>query len=768
MKLEKYLLWTLRIGVFLVFLTPLIYSGSTIFPFIFGKSLYFRGIIEILVALYLILIIAYPKYRPRNSLIFNAVLIYAFVLLLATIFSVDVSRSFWSNHERMMGYFTILHAMAFFVIAAGVFKDREDWKKVFIATTIFSFILNFLGIYQYFQNGTFLHTIGGGQVYSTLGNYIYFGGYCLWHIFIALAYLLRQQVKFSEKLLWITSIFINTIGLVLAGSRGPFLGAFVGVLLAMFLYVIFSKSKKTRLILGAIFLLLIVSSSVIWLNKESNFVQQNRYLARFTDISFVTTTGSTRLLNWGVAWDAFKDRPFLGWGPDNYYIAFNKHYDPRFYEFGQYETWQDHAHNVVLDTLNESGTIGFLSYIFIFLSFYITLFKALKNPENKDMSLIVFPGAAVAAYFVQNLFVFDTLAILMLFYAILSFAHSSFGSSSGGELKIAGEYPPETAAGKTQRKSALADETGESKFWQKTDPVYKNTIIAIILLIASCSVYFLNIAPFRASQMTIRAMSIFYQGDFYGAYNIFKKTLSVKSPYLKETRDEFSKMIFNLANAKTGLPQEELRIYFNEATAELEQTRKEHLKDVYINLYLSQWYFAMASYFQDASYLPKADEAMNSALALSPKRQQVLYMASKMHLVSKNYDVAEKLLLEAARNNSKIGETYWYLGNLYLETGKKDLAYENIIKSINLGGSFAPSPFEYRNSLVLVLEKDAEKEVLDWFFNLSGNKGLAGEDYLNLAKAYKKIANYEKMREAIAFATSTDPAVTKEAEEMLR
>jgi O-antigen ligase/tetratricopeptide (TPR) repeat protein len=772
MKLEKYLLTILRLGVFLVFLTPLIYTGSTIFPFIFGKTLYFRGIVEILFAFYLLLILIYPKYRPKNSLLFSAILIYSFVYFLAMIFGVDASRSFWSNHERMMGYFTFLHALALFIIAASVFRDKEDWKKVFIATTIVSFILNFLGIYQYFQDGAFLHLSGGGKVYSTLGNFIYYGGYCLWHIFIALAYLLKRRVSLGERIFWALSLIINAFGLILAGSRGPFLGALSGAILALILYIIFSKSKKTRLALSLLLVAILVISVFIWLNRNSDFVKNRPILSHLTDISFMTTTGSTRLLNWGVAWDSFKERPLLGWGPDNYYIAFNKHYDPRFYEFGIYETWQDHAHNIIFDTLNEGGVLGLLSYLFIYIAFYVIVFRALKNKENEDISLIIFPAVAVASYFVQNLFVFDTLTILLLFYTILSFVHSSYGSASGGELKIVVENQPLSVSKKNKHKPSsrleakVASETGN--FWAKIDPVYKNTIIIGVILSALIFVYYVDIGPFRVSRMTISALRI-YQSDFNQGYKIMKKALSIYSPYAKETRDEFSKMIFSLVNTKSNLTKEELKKFFDEATEELKKTEKEHPKDVYIHMYLLQWYFTMANIFQNWDYITMSEEEIGRALELSPKRQQLRHTIAKVYTAMGQYDKAIQMLIQTIELNPKIGDSYWLLALVYAKMDKVDLAYDNFIKAIN--SPVAPTslaPFDFQKALEIVANKTTSTKILDWFVGNSANMGLNAKNFIELAKKYKELGDKEGMKRVLSIATSTDAGVTKEVEELIR
>ena len=71
----------------MVLLTPLIVMTDplpqTFFPFIVGKSLYARTLIEILVGLSFVLIIRYPSYRPNWSWLLTIMIMYIAIVLLA-------------------------------------------------------------------------------------------------------------------------------------------------------------------------------------------------------------------------------------------------------------------------------------------------------------------------------------------------------------------------------------------------------------------------------------------------------------------------------------------------------------------------------------------------------------------------------------------------------------------------------------------------------------------------------------------------------------
>ena len=61
------LLWGIRVGLLALLATPLIVSPSTAFLFIVGKALFARTVIEIVFALWLILLIRRITMRHRNA-----------------------------------------------------------------------------------------------------------------------------------------------------------------------------------------------------------------------------------------------------------------------------------------------------------------------------------------------------------------------------------------------------------------------------------------------------------------------------------------------------------------------------------------------------------------------------------------------------------------------------------------------------------------------------------------------------------------------------
>jgi O-antigen ligase len=153
--------------------------------------------------------------------------------------------------------------------------------------------------------------------------------------------------------------------------------------------------------------------------------------SRFLTISVTEQSFQTRFWTWNSAWEGFKERPILGWGPENFSAVFDRHFDIRHYTPGKSsETWFDRAHSVIFDYLTETGILGLLAYIAMFVVFYLQFFRAtskklLTNEKTgfhiSPVSLGLF-GTILIGYLVQGLVLFDVLPIYMNLFLVLAFA----------------------------------------------------------------------------------------------------------------------------------------------------------------------------------------------------------------------------------------------------------------------------------------------------------------------------------------------------------
>ena len=61
------LLWGVRLGILLILVTPLVVSQGVFFPYVVGKAVYARSMIEITFAIWVPLVLFYREYRPPRS-----------------------------------------------------------------------------------------------------------------------------------------------------------------------------------------------------------------------------------------------------------------------------------------------------------------------------------------------------------------------------------------------------------------------------------------------------------------------------------------------------------------------------------------------------------------------------------------------------------------------------------------------------------------------------------------------------------------------------
>jgi len=214
--------------------------------------------------------------------------------------------------------------------------------------------------------------------------------------------------------------------------RGSILAFWVGVFLLGLLYLFLAKQKKIKfyVVVGLIALLLLVG--FIWINRDSNWVQDIHWLRRITDISLQTRTIQTRIWSWQSGWEGFKEKPILGWGPENFVIAHAMHFKPGHFTGTGSETIWDRAHNVVLEMLTTMGIVGLISYLSIFGVLFVGLWKVFKNNANdakrnanyanaQEKVGIAVLGVMFIVYLIHNLFIFDTTANYLLFFLMLGY-----------------------------------------------------------------------------------------------------------------------------------------------------------------------------------------------------------------------------------------------------------------------------------------------------------------------------------------------------------
>jgi len=564
-------------GLFVIPFIPFLVSSTFFFPFITTKAFAFRIIVEVVFAVWILLALLDADYRPKKSVILYAVLGFLGAVGLATVFSFDVVKSFWSNFERMEGFITILHLGAFFVVIGSVFNEMH-WKRWFNTTLIASFLMV---LYCFSQlAGVTVINQGGVRVDGTFGNTIYLAVYMLFHIFVAMFVLWRERKSVSMRWLYIILILGQLIVLYYTATRGAILGLLGGLFIVSILNIINKEDKLVRKTSIGLLLALIVLIGGFALMRETNFVKNSPVLIRFSSeltIDSIKTQG--RYFTWPMAIEGFKENPVFGWGQENFIYVFQKHYSPEMYRL---EPWFDRAHNVFLDWMVAGGTIALLAYLSLYLALLYIIWWKDQSFSHVEKSILT---GLLATYFFNNLFVFDNLISYIFFFVLLAYIHQRNANIS----LITKEVP-----------SILVNKIALP-------------LVGIVFLL---TFYFWNMKPLMANVYLIEALKSIQLQEFESAGKYFRKAYGASTLGRPEIMQHMaSNSLFIL---ESDMSIEKKNEFYGAAKSIVQKEAENFSGDARLQLVAGS--FLISTGFPDEALL-----YLERAKVLSPGKQQVYF-----------------------------------------------------------------------------------------------------------------------------------------------
>lgn len=641
---SKKLLNLIKFGLFTASLTPLIVNKDFYFPFVGPKSLFFMGIIEIVFFCWLALIIKEKQYRPRwkNPLVIS-VLVFLGTMIAAAIFGANISASFWSKFERMTGIIMLCHLTAFFLIASTIL-DKRGWRQYFFVNISIALIVALWALFD-----TSPASAGGGP----LGNDSFWGVYILFNIFIAL-YLFftadwRQQKPAkifagAAFLILIISLFLEGSQLwagilqknfvlpsdglikdfVNHGARAVKISLVAGLGLLGALWLTTRRNLKIKIAGAAIFILAILTGITIIILAVLPQNPINQLVKNY----FGTSTIHGRVVVWQTAWQGFLDRPLLGWGPENFELAFTKFYNPcqGSAECAD-EIWFDRAHNIIFDTLVSGGAIGFAAYLAIFGAAFWILWKNYRRNAVDFCTVGIFT-TLLLAYFLQNLTVFDMIDSYLMFFLVLGFI-ASLG---------------------VQAKTAVAGNSRNLKWFEKWGVATAALICFVVFVfnplqsdyaaVAAVKYHYLQGADGKII-VDSNGKPIKQENNPFGSdqrLTLYRQALSLSPVGKFQIRQFFAQTFLDALRENKKITREEQIKEFEYLAAELEKSVKETPLDYKSEVLLGQLYNQWS--LIDSSKLVLADNVLRQAIALSPQNQQGYWRLIQTKVYERDLDSA--------------------------------------------------------------------------------------------------------------------------------
>ena len=659
--------WRLAILLLLMasLLVPVIMPGAFFFPYVVPRNIFFRVVAELgALALVWALCFGGEELDLRYEPIFWALVAFVAGALLSALFSPARDHSLFGDFERMGGVWAWLHLALFFLLLRTL-RD-EEWSWVLNVALIVSIVVSVSAILEHSKlasSAWFFDTIGVPSS-STVGNSGLLAAYLLFAVALA-AYLASTSVRF--RLLYLAAAGINLLGLVYAENRSTVIGLALGGVIGSVIFAALHTAPRRRWIAPAAaialaFVVVGISAGIRAFPSSSLARRAPTVLQR---LAFTNPAGAdeSRTMQWRAAIDGFKDRPMLGYGPENHNLVWSAHLDPGIYRMDT--DVFDKTHNQYLELLATTGLIGALTFLGIWLAIAVTLIRAYRDERLSAASLAILSGLQVA-YAIYLFFWFvdlNSAMLWILFAALIASRENPYG---------------------------VARPTIERSHVPRRIPV---AVAAVAVLLVCAALYAEAYAPLRANLALAKVdaprASV---RQTLSEFNILAGTPGrqtahtplVMGQYLASLRLRYPEMRRNPAERRM------LEAAFaSTGSAFRQEIHRDTLND---RLYTHEASMLLdaANFYGSRSYVDEAIASLNKAIDLSPHRIQQRMLLASVYTEDRDYDRARVVLEDAVKIDPGLGEPRYALAENYLRYGKSDSALAMLESSLRHGYVGAP------------------------------------------------------------------------------
>lgn len=667
---------------FLIFFT---FSTDFLYSFSFLRNSLFRVIVYLLLFIYILLFSLNRSYRPRITSAFVVLLLLFFTFSLSALVNGSLLNSFWGDMLRMDGLFSFGHYIIFVLVVSSVFRTFNDWQKVFQMILWVSFISAFFAFSQFIQHPLLIESAGGSRISSTFGNVSYYAFFQTIGFFLSLYVAVHPRLRQLSLLIWFfvladialivveayshlyvhqSSVLRQLVGnlyLLIVWLWPQFwLLRFrlankpwqrwiaVGSMLLLQLAAIWFSGARTALIATIIGLLAV---SVIWLLMSSlsyrvklislsiaAFVTVVITILKWSSVATIAHTlaeynsFNDRLVVWGISWRAFLNKPFIGWGPENFLLAFNHFYDDQLFRSGVSPIWYDKAHNIFIQYAVDGGGIALIGFLILWI-LIVRSFRHLwiqRPAERVAWSVLAVLGAV---YSILGLFYFDTINNQVFFYIILAYIWSR-----------------EAELNHTVKKYGLPLRVPFGR------PIFFS-LITIISILFTYNFYFDTIVANYAFSKELKSMRPDISAATPDKLSLLRMQ-AAKAPTLgkSELRYQYVLLVSDLITYGTGLTKDQLLDEIRSAESVLKKNISKRPSDLETYVQLCNFYLLAGRV--DAVYWERGLSIAQQIQEDNPERTQFLYLVGQMNLALGRAEVGLEAFHQAALRRPDVMDTH--------------------------------------------------------------------------------------------------------------
>ncbi|MFH1656777.1 MAG: O-antigen ligase family protein, partial [Candidatus Nealsonbacteria bacterium] len=534
-----------------------------------------------------------------------------------------------------------------------------------------------------------------------------------------------------------------------------------------------SKFKKIKIYLG-VFLIIIFCFAYfakIYLDSHpENYQKMPLLVANTIDRSLNMFEGpksaESRISIWKISLNAIKEKPILGWGPENFIIAFDKYYNPSLPKIGELEPegysreWFDRAHNFIFEITVTAGIITLLIY-FYFFGYLIWQLQKTKR-KNPKISLICHGlQATFLAYFTTLLVSFDSVSTYIISFLLIGYSLYLIEQSN------------------------LISFKEEKKLDKISYKLYKlrYTIIIIILLITLQFIYNYNLKPLYLNKeinLALLYANSWQEKECEKALNIINKIHLLKSNGIIDNylRQKKASIIYRcLTKIKNEKSEDLLRQNIQLLEKNIEKNPKHVLNFIlageYINILIKEKNKLTENIFieteENLKLKEQSDYFFKKALELSPKRQLILKDWADTQTITGQYLKAEKNLEKCINLNPFYCRCSWYmaLNKGYQKDYQEFEYYSKIAKENNCKIESIESLQEVVNMYIRNNDYNGLIETYPKLIPITADPLEKAQLYASLATSYKEIEEMEKAREQVLKILELIPSLPKNIQQKI-
>lgn len=400
-----------------VLVVPLVFDAASDWPFVVPKALLTHAFAYGLAALLVAHAIRVRRKAVPWSWLHVPVLAYLLVTTLAAIFAEDRYMAIFGSHSRMLGLATTASWTVLYLGVCAFVRTRSDIVTVVRAGLTGAVIMLGYEAMQVAKVDPLRWSVDTAtRPISTTGQATTLGAYLSVVAIGVVAIAFFSYANDRRRMLALGGLAaILLVGSAFTGTRSSLVGLAAGAVILIALLALRGASRtRLRLVSAAAALSVLALVGLVAFTPLGGRLFQSSSSGGSSGRQLDVASLDVRAVLYSVALDAVRERPLLGYGPDNFTIAM-EHHRP---ETGNVEarlSYATSAHGWVSQTAVDSGVLGVAAFLAIIVTTVVLVLR------SRAIAAAAVAGVMLTAYLGTGLTTISDVGTDWLFWAAVGF-----------------------------------------------------------------------------------------------------------------------------------------------------------------------------------------------------------------------------------------------------------------------------------------------------------------------------------------------------------